>query len=150
MVRTRLVAVVIVLLGVAYLWGAWQIRESATYAAVGPRFFPIAISVGIIVSGIWLFVAPGAVAVANELLVPDLDWWRLGGILLLMLLYLFTFRRVGFILTSTVLVFLGSQLMGERRHLLRDALSAIVLVGVTSFVFTQLLGIQLPTGLLGW
>lgn len=150
MVRTRLVALVIILLGMVYLWGALQIRESATYAAIGPRFFPIAIAIGVIVSGIWLFLAPGAVAVANEQLVPAIDWVRLMGILVLMVLYVYSFRRVGFILTSSGLIFLGGQLLGERRHLLRDALSAIVLVTVTSYVFTQLLGIQLPAGLLGW
>jgi putative tricarboxylic transport membrane protein len=150
MARTRFVALVIVLLGLGYLWGAWQIKESATYAAIGPRFFPIAIAIGIVISGLWLFAVPGAVAAANALLVPKLDWLRLAGILLLMVLYLFSFRTVGFLLASVVLLFVGSQLMGERRHLMRDALSAILLATATSFVFTRLLGINLPTGLLGW
>jgi putative tricarboxylic transport membrane protein len=132
------------------LWGAGQIKESATYAAVGPRFFPMAIGVGVVLSGLWLFVAPGAVEVANEQLTPALDWRRVVGILGLMVAYLATFRTVGFLLTSMALIFLGSQLLGERRHLLRDALSAILLVTLTSFVFTQLLGIHLPVGLLGW
>lgn len=150
MARTRLVALVIVLVGVAYLWGAGQIKESVTYAAVGPRFFPIAIGVGVVVSGLWLFAVPGVVAAANGQLAPALDWLRLVGILLIMLCYLATFRTVGFLLGSIVLIFVGSQLLGERRYLVRDLLSSVVLVTITSFVFTQLLGINLPAGLLGW
>ena len=56
----RWVALIIIVFGAAYLWGALQIRETTTYSAVGPRFFPNALGIGIMLSGVWLFLMPGA------------------------------------------------------------------------------------------
>jgi putative tricarboxylic transport membrane protein len=147
----RWVALAIVLLGVAYLWQSFSIRQSLTYSAVGPRFFPIAIGIGILLSGVWLFAAPGQEATEPDSaqMVP-LDWPRLGGMTLLIIAYILLFKPAGYILSTAVMLLAGSQILGERKHLLRDGLIGVFLALMAYFLFAQLLGINLPKGLIGW
>lgn len=148
--RMRAIALVIILFGIGYLWSAWGIRQAATYAAVGPQFFPLGIGAGIVLSGLWLFLLPGVEAGAMGSPDLPLDWPRLLSILALIIGYVIIFRPVGFLLSSVLLLFSGSQILGERQHWIRDGVAAVLLAGVTSFVFVRLLGIGLPAGLLGW
>jgi putative tricarboxylic transport membrane protein len=146
----RLVAIVIVIFGIAYLGAAFAIKLSATYATIGPRFFPIAIGVGIVLSGVWLFATPKQILEADSAQMIALDWPRLGGLLAIMVGYIALLQPLGYIVTTTLLMLGGSQLLGERRKLVRDAIVAILLAVVTGYVFARLLGINLPEGLIGW
>ncbi|HAJ37149.1 MAG TPA: hypothetical protein DCL15_15840 [Chloroflexi bacterium] len=146
----RWVALAIVLVGVFYLWGALQIRESTTYAAVGPRFMPNAIGIGIILSGIWLFAFPGASPAPDSPLSVSLDWLSIGLMLGVVAAYIAIFRMVGYVLATTLLLWGGAQILGERRHLMRDGVIAVVLSATIYYAFSQLLRINLPPGPLGF
>jgi hypothetical protein len=44
----------------------------------------------------------------------------------------------------------GAQLLGDRHHLLRDAIVGVGLAVTVAFVFGRLLNINLPPGLFGF
>ncbi|MCG8348782.1 MAG: tripartite tricarboxylate transporter TctB family protein [Chloroflexales bacterium] len=146
----RLVAIAIFMFGIAYLAVAFDIEVSATYATIGPRFFPVAIGIGMVLSGVWLFATPKQVLEADSEQMIALDWPRFGGLLAIMIGYITLLQPLGYIITTTMLMLGGSQLLGERQHLRRDAIVAVLLAVVTGFVFARLLGITLPEGLIGW
>jgi putative tricarboxylic transport membrane protein len=149
----RLFALVILLFAVGYLAMATQITQPNAVAAVGPRVFPVAIGIGLVCSGLWLFGWPGAVEAVAEgesAAVVSFDWLRVVSLLLLLIGYIALFRPLGYILSTTIFMFAGVQLLGDRATLLRDLLTSVLLIAAISFVFARLLGINLPDGLLGW
>lgn len=146
----RWVALIIVLFGIAYLWGAQQIRETTTYAAVGPRFFPNALGVGILLSGIWLFLMPGAQPGPEAPERLPLDWLSVALMVAAVIAYVFLFKPLGYIISTALMVVAGAQLLGGRHHLLRDAIIGVGLAVTVAFVFGRLLNINLPPGLLGF
>lgn len=140
----------IIAFGAAYLWGALQIREATTYSAVGPRFFPNALGVGIVLSGAWLFLMPGAPPAPDSPERISLDWISVGLMLGAVIAYILVFRPLGFIFATMLMVVAGSQILGDRRHLLRDAIVGVLLAVTVAFVFGRLLNINLPPGLFGF
>ena len=146
----RWVALIIVLFGVGYLWAGLQIRETTTYSAVGPRFFPNALGIGIMLSGVWLLLMPGAPPAPDTPETLALDWRSLGLMVGVVLLYVLAFRPLGYIISTTLMTLAGAQILGERGHLVRDSIISVGLAVVIAFVFGRLLNIDLPPGLLGF
>lgn len=144
----RWVALVIVLFGVGYLLAALQIRESTTYSAVGPRFFPNVLGSGIVLSGVWLFLAPGAPGGEDAPQHQPLVWRNIGLMGGIVILYIFLFKPLGYILSTGLVMIAGSLLLSEERRPLRDLLVSIGLAVTVYFVFTRLLNINLPEGLI--
>lgn len=146
----RWVALIIIAFGAAYLWGALQIRETTTYSAVGPRFFPNALGIGIVLSGVWLFLMPGAPPAPDAPERIALDWASIGLMVVTVVAYILAFRPLGFIISTALMVVAGSQILGDRNHLLSDAIIGVVLAVSVAFVFGRLLNINLPPGLFGF
>ena len=146
----RWVALVIIAFGAAYLWGALQIRETTTYSAVGPRFFPNALGIGIVLSGIWLFLMPGAPPAPDSPETLKLDWLSLGLMAGAVVAYVVAFRPLGYIISTALIMVAGAQILGDRGHLLRDSIIGAGLAVTVAFVFGQLLNINLPSGLFGF
>ena len=83
----------------------------------------------------------------GDLIVRYADWISL----LLILAYTIAFEPLGFVLSTTIFLFLQFIVMsrsGERRYI-RFALVAGVVSAVSYFVFLRLFYVFLPTGLLG-
>ena len=146
----RWVALIIIVFGAAYLWGALQIRETTTYSAVGPRFFPNALGIGIMLSGVWLFLMPGAPPAEDSPERMRLDWLSVGLMAGAVVAYVFFFQSLGYIVATALMMMAGAQILGERHHLLRDAIVGVTLAVSVSFVFGRLLNINLPPGLFGF
>ncbi len=146
----RWVALTIILFGFGYLWAGLQIREATTYSAVGPRFFPTALGIGIVLSGGWLFLMPGAPPVPDTPETMPLDWLSLGLMVGAVLAYVLVFRPLGYIIATALMTLAGAQILGERGHLVRDSIISVAMAVTIAFVFGRLLNIDLPSGLLGF
>jgi putative tricarboxylic transport membrane protein len=146
----RWVALIIVLFGIGYLWAGLQIRETTTYSAVGPRVVPNALGIGIILSGIWLFLLPGAPPAPESPETLPLDWLSVGLMAGAVVCYILVFRPLGYIISTALVTLAGAQLLGDRTHLLRDSIISVALAVSVAFVFGRLLNIDLPRGLLGF
>lgn len=140
-------------LGLFALWRSFSIRQPKGYTVVGPRVVPWTVAGGLIVLGVafvvhvalgretWLEeqVAAGratATARTPALLVATL------------IAYATLLRPVGYVVTTAVFLPLAAFLLGSRKPL-RDLTVGIVMSVAVFVVFHRLLGIHLPSGVLG-
>lgn len=147
-----LVALGILLLGAGLLYGTSQIPFGIN-AVVGPRVFPLIVSIGTLLFGALLLVGalrgdraePGAeedtdpdapVSLANPAII-------LGGFLLGTLVL----QPLGFVLGTAIMYFSVAYAFGERRYGLM-AFVALVVALVTYLLFTRGLDLNLPAGIL--
>lgn len=140
-----------------YLILALRIPASSFASAdVGPKGFPLGIGLALATAATALVVRgqrePGAdplpaIAVDDEEL-PPADPLKFGVVVLLLLVYILTFTALGYVL-ATFLFIAGTTTFLDRRRLLRNLLFGLGFPLVVYAVFTRLLGITLPAGLLG-
>jgi putative tricarboxylic transport membrane protein len=148
----------IVLLGAWFLWQALMLREGPGYAAVGPRVFPVVVGLGLLLSGLAISVsaawalrrlgAAGTMAapIEGEAAEPT-DWRTLLAAAVALAAYVALFLPLGFVLASTAFLVASARILGSRSPL-RDLASGLGLSIVAYLVFTRLLGLELPAGLL--
>jgi putative tricarboxylic transport membrane protein len=139
--------------GVAMIVDTQSIRVLATANAVGPRFFPYVVGGAATLIGLWLAIAVlrGDRASPEESEDVDLnqktDWRTLAMLTGSFVVYLLIITPVGYLL-STMLFFGGTAFsLGARRP--RSLILTTLLVPLATFlIFTRLLGIYLPNGVL--
>ncbi|GLY16933.1 tripartite tricarboxylate transporter TctB family protein [Kineosporia rhizophila] len=146
-------AVLLVLVGIYMIIDGHGLRTPPTEGAIGPRFFPYVVGGGLIVVGLWLAVAVWRGDRAEPEQGEDVDseartsWPTLGALAGLMLVYVLVLEPVGYLL-STIGLFAGTAwTLGARNP---RSLVAVSLLApfVTFIVFTRLLGVYLPNGIL--
>jgi hypothetical protein len=69
----------------------------------------------------------------------------MGFMLVAMIFYAFAFERLGYAITTFV-VFMAGVLYLDRRHIVRDAVIALISSFVLYYIFTTFLRVQLPAG----
>lgn len=147
-----LVALGITLVGALLLLGTFQIPFGIS-AVVGPRVFPLIVSIGTIVLGALLTLAalrgdraePGL----EEDTDPDAQSNHLNPVIILggFLLGTVLLQPLGFVLGTAVMYFSVAFAFGERRYGLMLGVSLVVAL-LTYLLFTRGLGLNLPAGLL--
>ena len=139
-------------IGALYLAAAFLISEpEGGYAAVGPRAFPIGIGIALVAVSLWIFFRGNEVAGASATHAPPAapaDWRAAAPSVLLFLAYIVLLEPVGYLLTTTAFVALAARLLGSRRWG-RDLLASLVVAATVHALFSLLLGLRLPPGLLG-
>ncbi|MBI5650805.1 MAG: tripartite tricarboxylate transporter TctB family protein [Chloroflexi bacterium] len=145
-----LVAICVVLFAIAYLIGALMINEPNTsYSAVGPRFLPIFIGVGMFLSGVWLgWQAWRKKSDAKIDALEEMEWRTWGACVIVLLGYILAFETVGYLITTSVFLFLQARVFGSRAWL-RDLVVSVALTALVYFFFNGLLKVGLPKGILG-
>ena len=138
--------------GGAGLWQAASIRQPSAYQAIGPRVFPTVISLGLLSVGVaflarltitpdrWLLEHAADEAVTSDLRIPV----ALVGVLVA---YSFALRPAGYVVATTVFFPVAARLLGSGRPV-RDAAVGVALSFGLFELFTQLLSVRLPAGLL--
>lgn len=119
---------------------AYQLQPTFSYEPVGPRAFPIVLSVILTALSLVLVFRPG----------ENGEWpnkrvaLKLVCVLVVLLVYAFLFTRLGFLITTFFTVFSLSRLFDAAWL---KALAAAVLMALGSYyLFTLGLGISLPGG----
>jgi putative tricarboxylic transport membrane protein len=144
----------------AYLAIALQITPSPSSAVlIGPRVFPIAIGVAFALASLALLAkglreAPSdaggepAEPVEEEDDTLTQSPTLLGVIVALLFGYILLFIPLGYLI-STALFILAVTMYLDSRHWIRNLVYAVLFPLVVYFVFTELLRVTLPGGLLG-
>ncbi|MFG6158302.1 tripartite tricarboxylate transporter TctB family protein [Halomonas sp. 1390] len=141
----RIFGVLMIVLAVAYGWGATQLPEPfGGSEAVGPETFPLLLAVVLALSSLYLIVRPD----------PDNAWpWSRTGVELIiavvvLVLYAMLLQPLGFILSTALAVGTLCWRMGSRvpRAYLVGAISGLVVY----LVFNFALDLALPLGLLSF
>ena len=166
-------------IGAGYLAAAFLISEpEGGYAAVGPRVFPIVIGIALVTVALWTAfrthggtgasssgaanaqagAARARAPVADEAKAPAppapdaappaADWRAAAPSALLFLAYILLLEPLGYLPATAGFIALESRLLGSRRWR-RDLLAALVVSVSVYALFSLLLGLRLPAGLLG-
>ena len=143
----------VALFGAFALWKAFEIRQPTAYRPMGPRVFPVLISVTLIVLGVLLVVETlrGADPDVDEHVAEELrtsDQWRAAVIVGLLVAYTLMFNRLGYVVATGLFFAAASRSLGSRR-LVRDLVAGAAVAVVAFVVFTKWLSIDLPTGVMG-
>jgi putative tricarboxylic transport membrane protein len=139
----------VVVLGLVWLYGALALPQAATYAVVGPGFFPAVIGAGLVVLGLLLLVAvargerfePQEAEDADVTRTPSRSAFWLtvaAGVVPVLVI-----RPLGFPIAASLAFALTARAFGSARVLLD--LGVGLLLGVACWLlFSRLLGLSLP------
>jgi putative tricarboxylic transport membrane protein len=159
----RVVAGVLIGLGIVLVVQALGIAQSGGYRVIGPETFALVVAAAI--------VALGVVFALRTTALPDLDlglraaeedavthWPTVGLLAGLLVLYAIALDGVelgpieipgiGYIVATALFLPVGARVLGSR-HPVRDLLIGIGVAVVVFFGFTEFLGVRLPDGILG-
>lgn len=140
----RSLAAVLFVLSAGYLAVAFLISEPAgQYAAIGPRAFPVAIGIGLVVCSLWIGLTGNG---RGEL--PPIDWRVAAMSALVFLAYTSLLEPVGYVLATVAFITTESRLLGSRAWR-RDLIVSMFITVSIYAVFNLILGIRLPAGLIG-
>ena len=139
----------VVIWGLVWLYGALSLPQAATYAIVGPGFFPAAIGAGLVVLGLLLFVAVARGERFEPQEAEDADlsrppsrasFWTTvaAGVL-----PIFVIRPLGFPVAAALAFALTARAFGSHRPAL-DLAMGLALGLVCWLLFSRLLGLSLP------
>jgi len=142
------IAAGLVAIGLFVALQTYALPEAPGYAKVGPRLFPGLIAAGLVICGVLLLreALTGGFRKIPESARPPLDWPAFGWVSAGVLAHMIAIGWVGFIVTSTILFACVARAFGSRR-VLRDVLIGAAVAVVVFVVFTQGLGLALPSGL---
>jgi len=140
----RILGGVCVVAAAGMAWAAQDYAAAISYEPVGPRAFPLLLSVLMAIGGAWLVIRPtirGGVFALDKLL-------PVGLCAVAIVIYALLFQWLGYTLaTSLMAVPVGMAFGGSWK---RSLAGGIGLGLVLFLLFDKLLDVVLPTGLLGF
>lgn len=143
-------------LGLIVLFSTFQIRQGGGYSAVGPRAFPLAVAIGLLLLSV-IFLLRTTLFPDRELIESAAaeeaatHWLTVGLLLALLVLYVYALRPLGYVVATALFFPAGAWVLrGWTRGtiLARDLLIGLLLALVIYVSFTRYLGVRLPAGLL--
>jgi putative tricarboxylic transport membrane protein len=148
----RIASLTVISLGGMILTQVSRIGTGAGFIVVGPRIFPTAVGVGILILGLF-FLLRTTVFLDKDLAVEvtteeaTTDWSTTILSLLSLVVYASLLHPLGYTLATTLFFPVVARILGSTR-LWRDIIVGLVLGLVIYLTFTRLLGVRLPAGLL--
>ena len=137
-------------LGTGYLAAAFLISEpEGGYAAVGPRVFPIGIGIALVAGSLWIAFrasGPGDTSALADRPAPA-DWRAVAPSAFVFLAYILLLEPIGYLPSTTAFIAFEARLLGSRRWG-RDLVASLVVTVSVYALFSLLLGLRLPAGLL--
>jgi putative tricarboxylic transport membrane protein len=140
----RLLGAVCVVASAAMAWAAQDYAAAISYEPVGPRAFPLLLSVGLGLSGLWLVLRPTAGAEAFR----GVPWKATALCAAAVLVYALMFQWLGFAMATALMALpVGMAFGGSwKQSLVGGATLGLVLF----LLFDKVLDVVLPTGLLSF
>lgn len=148
----RIAALTVISLGGIILTQVSQIGTGAGFIVIGPRIFPMVVGVGFLVLGL-LFLLRTTVLLDKDLVADvtaeeaSTDWTTTILTLLSLVAYASLLHPLGYTLATALFFPVVGRILGSS-HLLRNILIGLVLGLAIYLIFTRILGVRLPAGLL--
>ncbi len=151
--RDVLCAIIVIAFGAAMIYFVKDIKK-VIRTDIGSKYVPTLIG--------WCLIATGASKLLyslfsrskaeNKKIVFDQDMFGGIGTIVLMLLYMTAFEKIGFIVASAVYLFLQMLLLSERsnRKIILFAVIAAVLPVAVDALFVYVIKMPLPVGVFGF
>ncbi len=152
MTKNLTAGILAVVLGIAYLIGAFMVPVYEAGDQIGPRAFPFLVAAIVIVSG--------GILVAKDLRAPErvpftwgfssdpVLWLRILAIMVLGIAYGLALDTLGYLIATFLFMVGVCSLINARKHG-QNLLIAAIFSLVTFVVFAVVLNLSLPRGLLG-
>jgi putative tricarboxylic transport membrane protein len=137
-VADRLLALVLIAVSAAMIWGATLLQIQYQYEPIGPKAFPIIISALLIASALFLLIRPDP----DPEIEGDGTLRRIVIAAGLLAAYVLLFERLGFIVSTALIAFGFALLLGANPW--RAALFGVLLGIGSYFLFTWPLELNLP------
>ncbi len=142
------VGTVLVAMGAGIIASTAGMDVAPAYARVGPQVFPYAAGIAVALMGVY-FLASTWMQTPDRILADtdETDWRAIGIIAASFVFVVLALKPVGFVITAALLFYAVTGAFGSRRYL-RDVAIAVILSVAAFLIFTRLLNLQLPAGLL--
>lgn len=136
----RLLGAVCVVASAAMAWAAQDYAAAISYEPVGPRAFPLLLSVGLCLCGLWLVLRPTAGAETFH----GVPWKSTSLCAATVLVYALLFQWLGFVLATALMALpVGMAFGGSWKQSL---IGGAALGGVLFLLFDKVLDVVLPAG----
>ncbi|RSL32470.1 tripartite tricarboxylate transporter TctB family protein [Salibacterium salarium] len=144
----RKVSLILIALAVFYLYLAFQLKNFGN-SPIGTDTMPKALGFLLILLSILLFFTKDKETEEEKKKrhIPKDDVIKILGVLIITFGYIFFLERLGFILVSFLFIYSCSLFLGYQKHITNFIVS-FVFPTVLYSVFTILLGINLPSGII--
>ena len=151
-----ILACTLVLAGV-YFWATAQIPSLELGDPLGPKAFPRMLGVGLLLGAAMLLVeiirntakaklSAGQGGASSELK-GDRHHWLVVAIAVWTAIYIVTFEPLGFVLSTAIYLLVLTAYFNRNRWLM-NVLTSVLFAVISYFMFTKLLGVNLPLGIL--
>lgn len=147
--KSRVISLFLILFGVGVIYLSTQIKSlfSLSTRDVGPSFFPIAASIGLIVCAIGKFLTEGQ---KSGRFLDREGWMRVVVMFVILGLYLVAMTYLGYIISTLAAAPAMVLTMREERKI-RPASLALFSIGITAglfVIFQYVIQVSLPVGML--
>lgn len=148
----RIIAVVLVLIGVLWIMETRRFNQVVSFLEVGQNVLPMVAGIGLIICGIWmiilLFTSHRDINKSTEKSFTREILIRIGISLALMSIYIVMTPVLGF--TSTTFLFILVYLLWQKYSWWKSFLMSLGVAVVFVIVFQNYLSMSLPVGLVGF
>ena len=141
----RIWGIVILIFGGVYLVEGIRIPSAAFGDPLGARIFPTILGISMAACGAFLAIKPQPRG--EQPILVRRSFLQVLILCALLLLYAISLPWLGYFLATFVLVWMAARIMGERSFIRGVVISAVFSAGVF-FLFSRVLTIPLPLGLL--
>jgi putative tricarboxylic transport membrane protein len=148
----RIAALTVIILGGIILTQVPRIGTGAGFIVIGPRIFPVVVGVGLLFLGL-LFLLRTTVLPDRDLVADvtaeeaSTDWPTTLLALLSLIVYALLLHPLGYTLATALFFPIIARILGST-HLWRNIVIGLVLGLAIYLIFTHVLGVRLPAGLL--
>ena len=151
----RATALGLLAIGVVALLATFAIPPGrGGWATTGARFFPLLVSIGLIFLGFALLLR--STVLADEALgrhaaeeAAETDWTTPAVLMAMLVAYVLALEPVGYVVATALLFPAAARALGSRA-LVRDIVSGVVFAVAVDLLFTRLLAVPLPIGIVGF
>ena len=148
--KERVLALLYIVLGAAVFSLASQIRYRFAVASedVGPRFFPYCCAAGFVLCGLGKLLTSPAQGKGKTFIGDFSGWVRMAVILLVLLLYVYGLKYVGYLISGFLLLTVLTSMLSldHRPPLWAVMLFSAVVTVCTYLFFEKAVHVLLPTG----
>jgi putative tricarboxylic transport membrane protein len=151
----RATALGVLAVGVVALLATFAIPAGRDgWATTGARFFPLLVSIGLILLGFALLLR--STVLADEQLgrhaaeeAAETDWTTPAVLMAMLVAYVLVLEPVGYVVATALLFPAAARALGSR-GLVRDIVAGVVFAVAVDVLFTRVLAVPLPIGIAGF
>lgn len=146
--KNKVTGILLTVVGILYGWMSLQLKKPKDPMDPGSSMFPLIASVGLIICGIVVFAT--VTEADKKPFFTRQGWLNLLAVLLMLLVYVFGLKNVGFLIMTPLLLFGTSTMFsqGQQVGIGKRVLYSILMTAALYLFFIRIFKVALPMGVL--